>query len=171
LVASCYNFKNDNATVLIEDDSKDPIFFIDSIRVNKRVLQNYNPNEIAMVTVYKNSDATEKMESASNGMIYIETKKFAKERYWKYFKSKSEKYAEIVSSPESDTNVQYILNKKVLTNNFEGDLAAIGDKIFKGIQVINKQQLINDYHITDKEYGVLISSDAPPNLHSGKNKF
>ena len=39
LVTSCYNFKNDDAKVLIEDDSKDPIFFIDSIRVNKRVLQ------------------------------------------------------------------------------------------------------------------------------------
>lgn len=32
LVTSCYNFKNDKATVLFEDDSKDPVFFIDSIR-------------------------------------------------------------------------------------------------------------------------------------------
>ena len=111
------------------------------------------------------------MESATNGLIYIETKKFDKERYQKYFKSKSAKYAEIVSASESDTNVQYILNKKVLTDNFEGDLAAIDNKIFKGIQIINKQQLINEYQITNKEYGVLISSDAPPNLHNGKNKF
>jgi hypothetical protein len=171
LVTSCYSFKDDKAVVVLEDNNTDPVFFIDSIRINKAVLQNYDPNEIASVTVYKNSDATERIESATNGLIYIETKKFAKTKYWKYFKLKSAEYAKIVPSPENDSNIQYILNKRILKDNFEGDLAAINDKIFTGIQIINKQQLIGDYHIIDKEFGVLISSDVPPNLHNGKNKF
>ena len=171
LATSCYSFKDDKAVVVLEDNNTDPVFFIDSIRVNKAVLQNYDPNDIASVTVYKNSDATERLASATNGLIYIETKKFAKTQYWKYFKSKSAEYAKIVSSPENDSKIQYILNKRILKNNFEGDLEAINDKIFKGIQIINKQQLIDDYHIADKEYGVLISSDVPANLHNGKNKF
>ena len=170
-VTSCYRFKEDKVTVQFEDESADPVFFIDSIRVNKRVLQNYQPEEIAMITVYKNSDATKRVKSATNGLIYIETKDFARQRYQEYFKSKSQEYAKIISSPEKDSNVQYILNKKVLKNNFEGDLASIDDKIFKGIQIINKQQLIEDYNIKDKDYGILISSDVPPDLHNGKNKF
>ncbi|MDB5111804.1 MAG: hypothetical protein JWR67_2918 [Mucilaginibacter sp.] len=171
LVASCYSFKDDKAVVVLEDNNTDPVFFIDSIRVNKRVLQNYDPNEIASVTVYKNADAIKKMESATNGLIYIETKKFAKLKYWKFFKSKSEEYAKIVTSPENDSSIQCILNKRILKDNFEGDLAAIDDKIFKGIQIISKQQLALDYNIIDKEFGVLINSDIPPNLHNGKNKF
>ncbi len=168
LATSCYSFKDDKAVVVLEDDNTDPVFFIDSIRVNKRVLQNYDPNEIASITVYKNADAIRKMESATNGVIYIETKKFAKLKYWKFFKSKSEEYAKIVTSPENDSSIQYILNKKILKVNFEGDLAAIDDKIFKGIQIISKQQLARDYNILDKEFGVLINSDIPPNLHNEK---
>jgi len=170
-VTSCYNFKIDKTTVVLEDNDTDPIFFIDSVRVNKRVLQNYNPNEIASVTVYKGSDATKKIDAAINGLIFIETKKFAKLKYWKFFKSKSEEYSKLATSPEDDSNIQYILNKRILKDNFEGDLAAIDDKIFKGIQILSKQQLINDYNINDKDFGVLITSDVPPNLHNGKNKF
>jgi len=170
LVASCYSLQNNETSVVIEN-SNDPVFFIDSIQVNKTVLQSYNPNEIASITVYKSADAIRRMKKATNGLIYIETKEFAKNRYWEYFKSKSQEYAKIVPSLDSDMNVQYILNKRILKNNFEGDLATINDKIFKGIQIIDKQQLMRDYNIKDKEFGVIITSDIPDNLHNGKEKF
>jgi hypothetical protein len=140
------------------ENNTDPVFFIDSIQVNKRLLQNYNPNDIASVTVYKNANATTRVKSATNGLVYIETKNFARLRYWKYFKSKSGNYAKIVTSPESDSTIQYILNNKILKENFEADLAAIDNKTYRGIKIISKQQLVHDYNIMDKDYGVLISS-------------
>lgn len=171
LMASCYSFTENKTTVVFEDDSKDPVFYIDSIHVNKTVLQNYNPDEIASITVYKGLDATKRMKLATNGLIYIETKNFAKERYWEYFKSKSDEYVRIVPSPKSDANIQYILNKKVLKDNFEGDLASINDTVFKSIQVIDKETLEKNYNVFNKDYGVIILADPPKNLYNGKSKF
>jgi hypothetical protein len=171
LIASCDDYNGDKASAVVEEDNAGPVFFVDSIRIDKQDLKNYDPHDIASVTVYKNADATAKIESATNGLIYIETKKFAKRRYWKYFKSKSADYGRLVLSPETDQNVQYILNNRILKENFEGDLASIDDKIFKSIQIIDKQQLIAIYHIKDKEIGVIITSDIPSNLHNGKSKF
>ena len=162
---SCYSLQDNSKASVVLEDNNDPVFFIDSIRVNKVVLQNYNPDEIASLTVYKNSNATKRVASATNGLIYIETKTFAKSRYWKYFKSKSAEYAKIVPSPGNDPKIQYILNKKILKDNFESDLAAIDDTTFKRIQIISREQLINNYNITDKEFGVLIDADIPPNFH------
>ena len=168
LMLSCYSLKKDIPAIVFED-ANDPVFFIDSVRVNKGVLQNYKPSEIAMVTVYKDSSAVKRMgPSAKNGLIYIETKKFAKYRYWSYFKSKSEQYNKLFPLVDSDSNVQYILNDKVLEQNYEGDLAAIDDRIFKSLQIITKQQLIKDYGVIDKEFGVVVKSDSPSNLHIQK---
>jgi hypothetical protein len=171
LVTSCYSIQKGKPAIALED-SNDPVFFLDSVRVNRGVLQNYEPSEIAAVTVLKDSSAIKIMgPKAKNGLIYIETKKFAKEKYWNYFKSKSEEYAKLVPSVEGDGNIQYILNKRILTENFEGDLASIDDKVFKEIQIISKQQLVKDYGVTGKDFGVLITSEIPTNLHNGKSKF
>jgi len=159
LMASCYSFSENKTNAALEDDSNDPVFFIDSIRVNKNILKNYNPDEIALVTVYKGLDAIKRVKSATNGLIYIETKDFARERYWKYFKTKSNEYAKIALSPKKDTNIQYILNKKVLKDNFEGDLASINDTAFRGIQIIDKKTLEKDYGIFNMDYGVIIQTD------------
>ena len=67
--------------------------------------------------------------------------------------------------------MQYFLNGKILTENYDGDLASITDKTFKKIQIINSQELENKYKITGKTYGILITSDVPENLYKGKEKF
>ncbi len=171
LVMSCSSIQKEKSTITL-GDSNDPVYFIDSIRVNRRVLQNYDPSEIAAITVLKDSSAIARMGTeAKNGLIYIETKKFAKDRYWNYFKSKSPQFAKLVPSVDGDTSIQYILNKRVLTKNYEGDLASINDKVFKGVQIISKKQLKKEYGITDKDFGVIITSDVPANLHNGKSKF
>jgi hypothetical protein len=171
LIMSCYKPSDDQLPFELVDPN-DPIFFIDSILVNKAVLQNYEPNEIATVTVFRDSGAVKIMgPSAKNGLIYIETKEFCKMKYWRYFRSKSAEYAGLLPSFKSDSNVQYILNTRLLKKDFEGDLASIDDKIFKSIKILNKQELKEKYHIKDKQYGVVIISDVPANLHNGKSKF
>ncbi len=71
--------------------------------------------------------------------------------------------------PENDSSIQYILNSKVLKENFEGDLALINDKTFIGIQIIGKEQLIKDYSITNKDYGVIIRTNVTVDSHYNKN--
>lgn len=157
---------------VIKKLGSDPIFYIDSVNVDKGDLQKYQPTDIAAVSVYRDSDAIKLAgPEGKDGVVYIETKTFAKKRYWTYFSSKSEEYLKIVPNPAGDTSIQYILNKRVLTSNFEGDLALIGDSTFKSITILDKQTLKDKFKISDREYGVLIESDKPANLYHAKKKF
>jgi len=157
---------------MVKKLGNDPVFFIDSVSVDKSELQKYDPNEIASVTVFKDKEAINLIgNDGKDGLVYIETKKFTKKRYWIFFKSKSTEYLKIVPSPDSDNNIQYILNKRILDKDFEGTLSAIDDKVFKKITIISKEQLEKDFKITDKDFGVLIISDTPDNLYKGNQKF
>jgi len=150
----------------------DPVFFVDSVNIDKSQLQDYKPEEIASVTVYKGKEATDILgDDGKDGVVYIFTKKYAKKSYWNYFKSKSKEFSDRVPSPEADSTIQYILNKRILTSNFEGDLMGIDDKVFKEIIFLDKETLASEYKITDKAFGVLIKSDIPENLYHGKKHF
>lgn len=159
LMVSCYSFRSDIPKVAIIEPN-DPVFFLDSVKVNRGVLENYNPSEIASITVYKDSNAVKRIgPEGKNGLIYIETKISARQRYWRYFKSKSNEYAKVVPTDRNDSFVQYILNNKVLKDSYEADLSSINDQTFKSLTIINKAQLLKDYGISDKAYGVVIITD------------
>jgi len=150
----------------------DPVFFIDSTNVDKSEMMNYQPEQIAKVSVYKDSNAIKLVgPDGKDGVVYIETKVFARKRYWNYFRTKSAEYSNIVLTPESDSSIQYILNGRILTTNFEGDLSLINDDIFKDLKVIDKNTLQKDFGIVDKSYGVIINSDKPDNLYKANKKF
>lgn len=150
----------------------DPVFFIDSINVDKEELGKYNPQEIATVSVYKGKEAIALVgPEGKDGAVYIETKVFGRTKYIRYFASKSPEYAKIIDSPQKDSSVQYVLNQRVLKDNFEGDLSLIDDKTFKSIKVIDKMTLQKMYQVMDKEYGVIIESSVPDKLYHGSKKF
>ena len=149
-----------------------PIFFIDSVNVDNSELMKYGPTEIAQVTVYKDKEAKDLFgEEGKDGVVYILTKKYAKSKYWQYFQSKSDDYKKLVTSPEGDTAIQYILNERILKENFEGDLFLIDDTVFKSIRVLTKDILEKEFKIFDKELGFQIRSDIPENLYRGQKKF
>ena len=161
LIASCRAIRMYDEGYHYGEVRPDPIFFIDSVKIAKSDLSQMNPNEVALITVIKDTITLKKFgPGAKNGIIYIETKGFDRKRYWRYFMSKSREYAKLAPTPENDSRIQYILNSKILKENFEGNLALINDKIFKGLQIITKEQLIKDYNITDKDYGVIISTSS-----------
>ncbi|WP_316812899.1 hypothetical protein [Pedobacter heparinus] len=150
-----------------------PVFFMDSVNVLQSDLQQYRPEEIASVTVFKDKEAIDILgEEGKDGVVYIETIPFAKKRYWKYFKTKSKSYGELLPNFDSDSTILYIINKRVLSEKgYEGTLAAINDKVFKEIMIVDKATLEKQYGITNKLYGVVIVSDVPDNLYNGKKKF
>ncbi len=161
LVLSCYSLfpKPESSVILFEKG--DPIFFMDSIRINKGVLNAYEPNEIAMVSVLKADHAIKIAgPEGENGVIYIFTKEFAKKIYWYYFKSKSSSYVKVVPSYDKDSDVVYILNNKVLTRDYEGDLYMINDKTFIELKVIDKRALKKEFNLSNKKWGVVIKASS-----------
>lgn len=155
---SCYSIytKSDNFSLFASDE---PMYFLDSIRVNQGVLKNYQPSEIAMVTVYKDSNAIKLGGAeAKNGLIYITTKEYARDHYRDYFKSKSAEYATAAADDKKEEKAVYILNGKVLSSNFESDLFTIDDTNFVSLKVIDKDNLKKDYHVSGKTFGVVITT-------------
>lgn len=70
------------------------VFFIDGIKVLSTEVQDLNNGDIATVSVYKDSNALRIAgPDAKNGVIYIETKQFVRNKYWNFFGSKSPAYA------------------------------------------------------------------------------
>lgn len=158
LVVSCYGiFHSTEKFVLFPVD--EPVFFLDSIRVNAGVLKNYQPTEIAMVSVYKNADSLKITEpNAKNGIVYITTKAFARDHYWNYFKSVSPDYAKQVPDLATEQKLVYILNGKVLTTNFESELFVINDSNLIELKLIDKKTLKQDYDIRVRGIGVVITT-------------
>lgn len=150
----------------------EPVYFMDSVNVEKSELMKYDPNEIALVTVLTSKEAIDILgEYGKDGAVYIETIPFAKSRYWKYFSSKSSEYRALVPIVTQDSTVQYIMNDKVQDKNFEGNLALIDDKVFKEIKIITSQELQKQYGIKNKVAGVIITADRPKDLYNSKKKF
>ena len=171
LLISAITFAQSPNRVLKKIGDK-PIVFMDSIIVDYSQIAKFEADEIASFTVFKGKEAIDlRGKEGKDGVIYIETKKFAKIRYWNYFKSKSPEYFNILPDLEKENSVQYVLNDKILTDNFEGNLASINDQIFKGITIISKDELVKKYNIENRDFGVLIKSSVPDNLYHGNKKF
>lgn len=137
----------------------DAVFFIDSLRATRADILKYQPTDIASVTVVTDSNAIKLLgPDGANGAVYIETKLFARQRYWKFLGSRSKEYMAVVPTPESDTSVAYFLNGKVLQENYQGKLSSIDEKRFVSLTVIGKDQLFSEYGVEGKLYGIIITA-------------
>jgi hypothetical protein len=159
LFISCYSISH-KPVDLFKEPVDEPLYFLDNIQVNRGVLSLYDPKEIAAVTVYKDSSAFKIAgEKGKNGVIYITTKAYARDKYWNYFKSKSSDYIKAVPSIKREGNVVYVLNDKVLVKDFEGDLYFIDNTNFIDLKVIDKKHLQQEYSIKDRKWGIIIKTN------------
>ncbi len=151
---------------------QNPYFEIDGETVNGSDLNKYNANKMALVTTYYGKDATDQYGSkAKDGAVIIETKDYARMKYQSFFSKVSSEYEEIVNEYDEKNEIQYILNGKILTDNYEGDLSTITKKRLKSIDIISKEYLIQKFSITNKQVGVIIKAKPPKNLYKGEEKF
>ncbi|WP_214225511.1 hypothetical protein [Pedobacter sp. B4-66] len=139
------------------DANKDPLFFMDGKEILKSGMSNINPDDIAMVTVLKPESSKSYGEKGRNGVVLIETKVHCRQIFQKYLSSKSPKYQEILTRNAGDQKIQYILNGKVLKNNYEGDLASIADSTFISVDVIDAAEL-KGYNVSEMLFGVVIKT-------------
>jgi hypothetical protein len=135
----------------------DPIYFLDEVRISSEDIQKVNPNDLAAIEVLKDSSAISVLgEEGKNGVIYITTINYAREKYIQYLSSKSADFERIVHSLGDEDIVTYILNNKILEKKNAGDLYFINDENYIALRVINKAELEKQYNISDKEYGIII---------------
>lgn len=139
---------------------KDPLVFIDGSRSDVKQMHKLAPSDIISVSVFRGDDGVAKAgPEGKDGVLYIETKPFVRNRYWKYFASKSPEYADAIKSTDDLNNTQYVINGRIVTDNIDKTLGAINDKNFRSLVVINQDDLIKQYRVKDKKYGVIILSD------------
>lgn len=159
LVASCSGIF-ERASHRYKKIFDDPVFFIDSLNVTRIDLQKYQPSDIALVTVYKDTNAIKLVgPQGKDGAVYIETKTFARNKYWHLFSEKSPEYLKAVPNPESDSSVAYILNGQTLKENFQGDLSMLDNKSLIELSVIDAEKLKSDFGAIDKKFGVIIKAN------------
>ena len=167
-------------TLFGQDDPKtaasklgpNPIFFIDSQKVNRSDLSKYSPDSIATVVILNDTSATKLYgDEAKDGAIIIETRSFARNMFISFFRKSSQSYDSLYKLVGNDTSFAYIINDKVQQGNYEGNLSAITDGLFGSIEILSKEQLYSKYSIIDKKYGILVHAKRPKNLYNGDKKF
>jgi len=169
LVIACSNHLSPEKA--IQKLGANPYYEIDGNQVYQKDLASYKPTEIAAITTYYNKDAVNRYgEKAIEGAVIIETKQFATIKFETFLKKNSKEYEKMLNETQI-IDIQYILNDRILTENFEGTLASIDDKLLKEIIIIDQKELIEKYQIQNKKIGVVIKSKAPKNLYNAKKKF
>jgi len=171
LVLACCGTSKRTPEEAVQKLGANPYFEIDGKSVTQSELGNYNPTDIASLTTFYDKDAKKRFgEKAKDGAVIIETKEFATNRYETFFKSYSKDYEKMLNETQKE-EIQYILNDRILTENYEGDLASIDKNLIKEIKIIDQKELIEKYQIQNKKVGVIIKADAPKNLYNAKEKF
>lgn len=150
---------------------KNPVYFLDSVKITSVEMANLNAQDFTLITVQNEKEMLESLQDGTkDGAIYIETRKFAKKRFVKFFNSKSKDFRKIYSLENDDSKFAYILNGKALSGNFEGGLASIKDEDLQSLQVVNKKELQKKYSISGKDYGILITAKVPEDAFKGEEK-
>jgi len=156
----------------IADLGENPVFYLDSVEADQATILRVKPETIASLTIHDDSSSVKLVGPRGvDGVVFIETKSFARHRYWRFLSSRSSEYAKQVPTPESDNVVQYILNDRILTNDFEGNLSLLNDSLVKEIQIVNRKYLKKKYGIKGKQFGVVILASPPANLFNADKKF
>jgi hypothetical protein len=140
-----------------------PVYYVDSVLVDQKDIVRTKPEDIASFKRVSEKRGQQMLgDKGKNGIIFIETKTFARKKYWTYFTSKSADYLKVVPAPGNDKLIQYVLNGRVLKSDFEGELSALNDKTFRRIDIVPKDTLLKRFGIFDKIYGVIITSEPRP---------
>ena len=149
---------------------QNPIVFLDSIEIEKSVLQKINPFDISNISIVKPRKAKKLLgHRGVDGAVYITTITAAKISYWNYFRTKSHEYRQLLNSPQADTIVQYVLNGEALSDTAAvGSLFLITDKNFKRLDIIDKEKLLSD-NVVPKRYIIAITAKHPRGVVRKKN--
>jgi hypothetical protein len=139
----------------------DPLIIVDTIKTDGGISK-VDVNTIAVLTVMGDTSAMKLYgDEAKDGAVIIETKDFAKRQYIAFFRKMSTQYDSLYTIANSDSTFQYIVNDKVKTGNYFGDLALIIKDKYVSMEILSADDLKKKYSITGKTYGILIHAIPP----------
>jgi len=148
-----------------------PYYEIDGKPVEFNYLITINADDIAILTTFYDKEANKLYgEKAKDGAVIITTRAYAKNRFETFFSSTSSEYKELLNKADT-SEIQYILNNRILKNDYEGNLALVTNVNLKSIKIIGDQELSQKYHVLNKKYGIIIYAKRPKDLYNSKKKF
>jgi hypothetical protein len=136
------------------------LFIVDSVEATGG-LNNLSPDKIAFMNVVKSPTLQAKYgPKAANGIIYIETKPFARKRYNRLFVELSPAFEAAIKKYGDDSKFQYIMDGVKISENSMNMLAALEKKSITNLLVVDAKTLKTTYDVKDKEkkVGVIITS-------------
>lgn len=135
------------------------VYVVDSVEVEPSALNNIGPDKLAMITIARGRKTVEKFgERATNGVVYMETKPFARKRYNRLFSSLTPAYAAALQKLGSDSSFRYIMGDSVLTINLESQLAAIEPQNITAVQMLTDPARLKQYGLKEGEIGVVVQT-------------
>lgn len=136
------------------------LFIVDSVEMDGG-LNNLSPDKIAFMNVVKSPTLQAKYGAkAENGIIFIETKPFARKRYNRLFSELSPAFEAALKKYGSDSLFQYILDGVKIDESSMNMLAALEKKGIGSLVLVNAATLKSKYEVKekDKKVGVIITS-------------
>jgi hypothetical protein len=141
----------------VEDD--DPVYVLDSVVVTQTAIGQVTPDRIGLITIAKGSKAVLKYGSqAANGVVYIETKPFARKRVNALLSSESPEYDSLLRKYGNDSSFYFIVNGKPITPTNETGLMTVDRKTFRTVRVIPEKEVQDKYQVMDRKAGIVITS-------------
>ncbi|HVI49386.1 MAG TPA: hypothetical protein VM802_31260 [Chitinophaga sp.] len=135
------------------------VYVIDSVQTTSAALEKISPDQLASITVAKGQKAVDKYgPQAANGVVYIETKPFARRRINKLFSEASPAYDQLLKRYGNDSSFCYIINNKPVSPVGEARLMTLDKKTFISLEILTPRQLQKKFQINGKKAGVLIIS-------------
>jgi hypothetical protein len=164
LILICSCARKLTPTEAVQKLGASPYIEVDDIAKSQSEINSINPSDVASLTVYYDKEAIKLYgEKAMDGAVLVKTTSYAINQFETLFKGFSQEYEEMLRITERG-EIQYILNERVLTSDFEGILARLSEKTLKRITIIDSLELDKKYQIKNKKIGVLVKAKRSKDL-------
>jgi len=141
------------------EEEGDPVYVVDSVLVTPGAANQITPDQIGLITIAKGRRAVLLYgPQAENGVIYMETKPFARKRVANFLQSASPAYDSLRNTGLADSALAYIVNGQVVNDKNEALLFTVDKKTFRTLEIVPAKELEQRYQLTGKKAGVRITS-------------
>ncbi|PSL46098.1 hypothetical protein CLV51_10374 [Chitinophaga niastensis] len=143
----------------VEND--DPVYVLDSVVVTQSIIGQVTPDKIGLITIATGKGTKTLLKygsQAANGVVYVETKPFARKRVNTLLSLMSPAYDSLLHKYGNDSSFYFIVNNKPITTNNEMGLMTVDTKTFISVKILSEQELQDKYQVMDRKVGILISS-------------
>ena len=90
--------------------------------------------------------------------VFIISKAANRKKYQNYLGAKSAKFRKLTMEDNLNANIQFIINNQIVKQDVEKALSQINDENFVLLKVFNKDKLLREFQVENKDFGVSIKT-------------